>query len=72
MTWLTWSPLVSPTHPDHRYPTLVHVWKHHVQGSLNFNNRGKTPEALRAMLKIMLELLRGMEALVWCSDKMNP
>ena len=43
-----------------------------MQGSLNFNNRGKTPEALRAMLKIMLELLRGMEALVWCSDKMNP
>ena len=55
-----------------RYPTIVHVWKHHVQGTLNFDNRGKTPDALRAMLKVMLDLLRSMEALAWCSDKMNP
>jgi hypothetical protein len=54
------------------YPTLVHVWKNQVQGTLNFNKRGKTPDALRAMLRVILEVLRGMEALVWCKDNKNP
>jgi hypothetical protein len=48
------------------------VWKNQVQGTLNFNKRGKTPDALRAMLRVILEVLRGMEALVWCKDNKNP
>lgn len=43
------------------YATIVHVLKQTIYGSLDFSDRGKTPDGLRALLKALLRLLRGLE-----------
>jgi hypothetical protein len=43
------------------YATIVHVLKQSTASSIDFKGRGQTEDALRAMLKVLIRLLRGLE-----------